>query len=145
MLDETAHIVTALLTHLGLGLPLTRSAVFGTLAGATLLDIDHVPQYLGWHVLASRTVRPVTHSLTTVLVIGLAAQFSPRHLRWPVRCVAIGAATQLARDLGTGPVPLWWPVREQEVQVPYVVYAGLLGLLAVVVGQPWKNRVCTPS
>jgi hypothetical protein len=118
--------------------------MLGTLAGATLLDLDHAPQYLGWRVLARRTVRPVTHSLTTVLLIGLAAQFIPADLRWPVRCVAIGAATQLARDLGTGPVPLWWPVREREVQVPYGIYAGLLGLVAVVVGQPWKNRACTP-
>src|SRR5581483_11130565 len=74
LLDEPAHLATALLLLAAFGLgPLRRYAVAVAL-GTVLIDLDHLPAYLGSDVLTQGTPRPYTHSLTTVLaVLALAA------------------------------------------------------------------------
>jgi len=133
MLDESAHVMTALLAHLAFRFPVTRQAILGTLVGATLLDLDHVPQFLGSRILAARTERPVTHSLGGLGVVVAVALASPRSLRQFLAFTAFGVLTQLVRDMATGGVPLAWPLSEQEVSLPYGMYGGLVFLLATSV------------
>ena len=102
------------------------------LAGAVLLDLDHVPLYLGADIAVSPGGRPVTHSLLTVAVL-LAGAAAVRRWRVPLAGLALGAATQLLRDLATGPgVPLLWPALAQDLRMPYLPpYALVLVALAV--------------
>ncbi|MCC7369100.1 MAG: metal-dependent hydrolase [Chloroflexi bacterium] len=133
LLDEAGHVVTALLTHCAFALPRSRMSVGGTLAGATLLDADHVPHHLGYRILTSTTERPLTHSAVSVGLVAVTAALAPRQLRWPLACAAIGAGTQLIRDMGTGSVPLIWPVSRSEFRTPYLVYIAYLLLCVCLI------------
>ena len=75
------------------------------------IDLDHIPLYLG--LLGNQDQRPVTHSLTTVLVISLAAAVSRRHRAVLAGCVA-GLLIHFARDIAEGlpGVRLLWPIRD---------------------------------
>ena len=110
-LDEVAHLATGALGLLALACSIAaprRFYVAGLIASVAI-DLDHIPLYLG---LGNPDQRPVTHSLTTVLVIVVAAALSPRH-----RAVLAGAATGLlihfARDIAEGPpgVRMLWPLQ----------------------------------
>ena len=132
LLDEPAHLLTAWLV---LAAVTARTTALGilpwVLAGAVLLDLDHVPLFLGFDVTATQSGRPVTHSLTTVAVLLLAA-LVVRRWRAALAGLAAGVATQLLRDLSTGPgVPLFWPVLATDVRLPYLAY--VLVLVALVV------------
>lgn len=134
VLDESAHLLTAWLAAaavLGPGTP--WRVLRWVLAGAVLLDLDHVPLYLGLDVTAGPSGgRPVTHSLATVAVL-LAGAASMRRFRVPLAGLAAGVATQLWRDLSTGPgVPLAWPVLPDDVRLPHTAYAAALVVVAGV-------------
>ena len=80
VLDEVAHLVTGALGLLALACfidPPGRFYVAGLIASVAV-DLDHIPLYLG---LGNPEQRPVTHSLTTVLVIVVAAVLSRRMAR----------------------------------------------------------------
>ena len=131
-LDEPAHLLTAWLVLAAASARTTALRLLPwVLAGAVLLDLDHVPLFLGLDVTATQSGRPVTHSLTTVGVL-LAASAAVRPWRTALAGLALGAATQLLRDLSTGPgVPLVWPALWADVRLPYLPY--LLALLALAV------------
>ncbi len=51
----------------------------------------------------------------------------------PLAALAIGAGTQLLRDLSTGPgVPLLWPLADGDVRLPYWPYVVVLAALTAV-------------
>ena len=129
-LDEPAHLLTAWLV-LAAGVRSTRRPLLPwVLAGAVLLDLDHVPLYLGADIAVSPGGRPVSHSLLTVVVL-LVAAAGVRRWRVPLAGLALGVATQLLRDLSTGPgVPLLWPALAEDVLLPYLPYALVLVALA---------------
>jgi inner membrane protein len=148
LLDEPAHVLTAglaLAAFMAVKAPGSafvaikagngrRSAgrrfAGWVLAGAVLLDLDHVPLFLGLDVAATPGGRPVTHSLLTVALL-LVAGAVARRWRIPLLGLAVGAATQLVRDLSTGPgVPLLWPLVPDDVRLPYAPYLVLLVVLA---------------
>src|SRR5579875_3225934 len=82
-LDETAHLMTTLLVVWALGPGITRRFMVPALFASVLIDLDHVPQYLGDDVFTLGTPRPYTHSLTTVLaVVILAALWRRRREVW---------------------------------------------------------------
>src|SRR5689334_23958245 len=99
-IDEVAHLTTGALGMLALAcfIDAPRRYYVAGLIASVAIDLDHIPLYLG---LGNPDQRPVTHSLTTVLVIVVAAALSPRH-----RAVLAGAATGLlihfARDIAEG-------------------------------------------
>ena len=130
LLDKPAHVLTAWLVLAALTARTTALRVLPwVLAGAVLLDLDHVPLFLGLAVTATASGRPVTHSLATVAVL-LALGLAVRRRRSALAGLAVGAATQLLRDLSTGPgVPLLWPALSADVRLPYVCY--LLVLVAL--------------
>jgi inner membrane protein len=134
VLDESAHLLTAWLALAALTARTTALPGWPwVLAGAMLLDLDHVPLILGaeW-VAATAGGRPVTHSLTTVVVL-LTAATTCRGWRIPLIGLAAGAALHLARDIATGPgVPLFWPFAPDDTRLPYWPYLLVLGALATL-------------
>ena len=132
-LDEPAHLLTAWLVLAAATARLSGLRVLPwVLAGAVLLDLDHVPLYLGLDVSVTPWGRPVSHSLLTVALLLLGAA-AVRRWRVPLAGLAVGVATQLLRDLATGPgVPLLWPALAQDVRLRYLPYAVVLAALAAV-------------
>ena len=112
-LDETAHLATGALGLLALAcfVDAPRRFYVAGLIASVAIDLDHIPLYLG--LLGNQDQRPVTHSLTTVLVISLAAAVSSRHRAVLAGCVA-GLLIHFARDIAEGPpgVRLLWPIRD---------------------------------
>jgi inner membrane protein len=139
VLDEPAHLLTAWLVLAAFSARTTAlSALPWVLAGAVLLDLDHVPLFLGLDVTATQAGRPVTHSLTTVVVL-LVAALAVRRRRVALAGLAVGATTQLLRDLCTGPgVPLFWPAASADVRLPYLSY---LLVLVALTGVATARRV----
>ena len=141
--DETAHLLTAWL-FLAAVVPGDRRRFRAwVLAGAVLLDLDHIPLYL-WEVgAAAPNGRPVTHGLATVLLL-LAGAALVRRLRTPLLGLALGVALHLVRDTAEGPgIPLLWPLSPASVQVPYAVYLAVVVALAagaVLVAVPGSTR-----
>lgn len=147
-LDEPAHLLTAGL-FLAAFLPWRlRALVPWALAGAVLIDLDHIPLYL-WGALAVEPGgRPFTHSLATVLVLAAAGAIARGRARTALLGLALGVVLHLVRDLGTGPgVPLWWPADPHSVIVPYAAYfaALLVACAAAVIRQAWRRAARSPS
>jgi inner membrane protein len=129
LLDEPAHVLTAYLLLLAMGRPLApaRRDVWA-LSGAVLIDVDHLPLFLGCPGWAVAGGRPPTHSLALVLVL-LCAGLAGRRAA-ALRYLAVGVLLHFVRDLATGPgVPLLWPLGS-SVLLPYAGYAALLCLAA---------------
>jgi inner membrane protein len=131
LIDEPAHLATcgvALLVLIAAGAPLSRRFVVAALLASTAIDLDHLPGYLGSHLLmASSMPRPYSHSVSTVVLLvalGLWLRGDRREIAFGL---AFGVAAHLCRDLATGPgVPLLWPLSAAAVTVPYAVYAAVL-------------------
>jgi inner membrane protein len=131
LLDEIGHLATAWVLLVAL-LPCGyQSLVPWALLSAVLIDVDHIPLY-AWGVgtVTDGQGRPVTHSLTVVLVLVALSRLAER-LRTPLAGLALGVALHLVRDLVTGPgASLFWPIADTGVLVPYSLYVGLLCLAA---------------
>jgi inner membrane protein len=135
LVDEPAHLATcalALLAAAAAGVQLSRRFVIAALVASMAIDLDHLPHYLGSHLLmGSALPRPYTHSLLfALLLLGLGLG-----LRNGARQVCLGACfgvgAHLFRDLATGPgVSLFWPLSAGAVTIPYAVYAAALLVVA---------------
>jgi inner membrane protein len=139
LLDEPAHLATAALVVLALTVR-DRTFAVAALVASVVIDLDHLPQELGADVLTQHTTRPVTHSLTGLLVLTAVAAVLSRR-RAVAAGVACGIAAHLFRDLGTGGgVPLLWPLTSAELEVPYVLYLIVLVTLSVQIGVSGGRR-----
>jgi inner membrane protein len=131
LVDEPAHLATcavALLALVAAGAPVSRRFAVAALLASTAIDLDHLPGYLGSHLLmASSMPRPYSHSVLTVaslLALGLYLRGDRREISFGL---AFGVTAHLCRDLATGPgIPLLWPLAAAPVTVPYAVYAAVL-------------------
>jgi hypothetical protein len=129
--DEPAHAVTALLL-VGAVAAWHRawrtSAVWiAAVLGGTAIDLDHVPDFLGWHYLSTGTERPHTHALPTLaLLLGIAlCQRGPR--RRVLLAATLGLASHFVRDLVEGStLPLLWPATAHGFSAPYGCYVAVL-------------------
>jgi inner membrane protein len=131
MLDEPAHLATSALVLTTFAPSSSWGLLPGTiaLASSVLIDVDHVPLYLGLTAVAP-SGRPVTHSAVAPLALMTLAALLPRSARRAVRSAALGVGLHLIRDLATGPgVSLFWPLDARSVLLPYSWYAGAVGLL----------------
>ncbi len=126
VLDEVAHVATALIWAQLLATHLMRPFVFGAMAGGTLIDLDHLPMFIGWTALIPVTYRPYTHSLITVAVILLVALRLSEVRREAFLGATFGLATHLVRDMATGGIPLFWPLTIQMAYLPYPLYAAAI-------------------
>jgi inner membrane protein len=143
-LDEPAHLLTAWLLLAAAGVR-SRRVLAWALAGAVLIDLDHVPLYSGIEVTADGG-RPVSHSVTTVLVLLVAAGVWRRQ-RTRLAALALGVVLHLARDVASGPgVPLLWPALSESVHVSYAVYLGVLVVaVAAVTVRAWRDNAARPA
>jgi membrane-bound metal-dependent hydrolase YbcI (DUF457 family) len=126
VLDETAHLGTGLVVLAALA-PRSPRFEAGLLAGSVLIDVDHIPDMLGSRVLRAKRMRPVPHSVATLLAIATRPRLDG---------VLVGVTAHLARDLATGTngVPLLWPFSRRPFELPYALYASALVTLA------WAGR-----
>ena len=136
VLDEPAHLATGILVLLLLValLPAPPPVPFAlaALVACVAIDLDHIPQYLGWEGLTEGTPRPYTHSLLTPLVLCALAAVS----RGTVRAIALGAAlgvcAHLLRDVATASgVALFWPATSEASRISHPAYIVVLVLFAV--------------
>ena len=147
MVDEPAHLATALLLLIALiavhESPPASGFVLGALVASVVIDLDHLPGYLGWDGLIGDLPRPFTHSLFTVgCLVGAGVVLHAEHRAYALGA-AFGVAAHLFRDSATGPgLPLFWPLSAGTVQVAYVVFViGLATAVAVVLArQSRKTR-----
>jgi inner membrane protein len=133
-LDELAHFLTALLM-LQL-LPAGQRVRFAApaLLASVAIDLDHVPQYLGYDFLTAGTARPYTHSLLTVVVV-LALALALRRQRRVLTGVALGLLLHFFRDLAEGngsAVSLLWPLSDRGYSYPHGTYLALMVAAAAV-------------
>jgi inner membrane protein len=142
-LDEPAHFATGALGLIALAGPgwLIRHRTFAisALIGSVVIDVDHIPLYLGWPV--GHGGRPYSHSILTFVVLLTVSLVVGR--RWPVPLgLGAGVLLHLVRDVVSGPgAPLWWPLSHVGVRVDYRFYAAGLCLTALVVGgRLWWQR-----
>ena len=145
-IDEVAHLTTGALGLLVLAcfIDAPRRFYVAGLIASVAIDLDHIPLYLG---AGDPGQRPVTHSLTTVLVVVIAAAVSRRH-----RAVLAGAATGLlihfARDIVEGPpgVRMLWPLQNTAWTASFWWFLGMiitftvLRLVLVTAGIP-RTRI----
>jgi membrane-bound metal-dependent hydrolase YbcI (DUF457 family) len=140
LLDEVAHLATAITLLTPLCPSPDRGATLGALAGAVLLDADHVPGELGAQWLTMGTYRPYPHALVSVLALvglGFGRGGRWRAVAWPA---AAGLTTHLLRDLATDGVSLFWPLTRRNVRIPYRAYAVLLVLAALATPVARRGR-----
>jgi inner membrane protein len=148
IVDWPAHLATCLLLLMGLT-AVSRSprpAIFaaGALVATIAIDVDHIPNYLGWHGLTTGEPRPYPHSLLIVGALVLIAGLSHGRLREVTFGAAFGVGAHLLRDLATGPgVALFWPLSSAAVTVPYVVFAAGLAIAAALVA--WRGTTVRSS
>jgi inner membrane protein len=137
-LDEPAHLLTAWLLLSAAGVR-RGPVLLWALAGSVLIDLDHVPLYLGAPVTAGGG-RPVSHSLAFLLAL-LAAAWAWRSQRLRLAGLAAGVGLHVVRDVALGPgVPLLWPVVAESVRVPYPAYLGVLVVAtALARWQAWRH------
>jgi branched-subunit amino acid transport protein AzlD len=131
--DEIAHECTGVLVLWALGRRATRRLLVGVLVGSVLIDVDHVPDYLGFNGLTADTQRPYTHSLLTIaaLIVGALLVRSRRDL---LLGLTLGTAVHLWRDLsesGAG-VSLLWPFSVHSDALPHASYVGIMAVVVAV-------------
>jgi inner membrane protein len=132
LLDECAHLLTAGLFLAAAGRPLSRFAAW-TMLGACVIDVDHVPLYLGHMAITVEGGRPVTHSLLTVVVLMCSAAVVRGRPRSALAGLGTGVLLHFVRDVATGPgLPLLWPVLPDNVRIAYHWYFGVLLVAAAV-------------
>jgi inner membrane protein len=141
-LDWIDHVLTTLFIAWAAGRLFERDWLVPAVIASVVIDADHIPQRLGSYILTAGTARPVTHSLATIVVLMLLSL--PRS-RWRPLMVgaAIGVASHLWRDLaeprGAG-VPLLWPLSDETITTPALLYLASIGALAVIaLAQAWRG------
>lgn len=139
LLDEPAHLATCVLALLAAvalwGGRLPLRFVVAALVASVAIDLDHLPGYLGSHLLTGNLPRPYTHSIALVAILAVAGlALKRRAQRLVVLGLAFGVSAHLLRDLATGPgVPMLWPLRSEAIVVPYAAYAAALLAMAATV------------
>jgi inner membrane protein len=127
-LDETAHFLTALLLLQLLPARQRERIAVPALVASVAIDLDHIPQYLGYHFLTVGTPRPYTHSLLTPLVLVALALAVRRH-RVLFLGLALGVLLHFFRDLAEGNgsgVSLMWPLSDRPFSYPHSTYLMLM-------------------
>lgn len=143
--DEAAHLLTMLFVLWALGCRLDRPFAKAALVISVAIDLDHIPQYLGWYGLTRGTPRPYTHSLLSILVVLLGAAWCSSRSRqaggaiWPRGSeicfgLAVGLGIHFCRDMaepGSG-VSLLWPVSYRSFSFPHWTYVVAMVLIGAI-------------
>lgn len=132
--DELGHLLTALVAAIGVRAMRLPVPLWSVLLGGVVLDLGHVLQMLGYANALEGSSRSGSHSISVVILLACLGFLDRRHANiW--LGVGIGAVSHLWRDMGTGTVPLMWPITETVYGTLYTRYlAGLAGMSIAMVG-----------
>lgn len=149
LLDEPAHFLTALLLLQLLPARRRRRVALPALVASVAIDLDHVPQYLGYQFLTVGTPRPYTHSLATLVALLVLALAIRRH-RTLFIGLALGLVLHFFRDLaegnGGGGVALFWPLSDHAYNYPHPTNAAVMACVTVaVLGRGIVRRWARPA
>lgn len=130
--DEVAHLATGLVILSAIGRAMDRRFAAGLLGASVLIDLDHIPQYLGGDWLTQGTPRPYPHSVVTLVICALA--LGNRSLRAAAAGALLGLVVHFARDMAepAAGVSLLWPFDDGAWTFPYALYAVAMALALVV-------------
>jgi membrane-bound metal-dependent hydrolase YbcI (DUF457 family) len=132
--DEAGHLLTALVLAVGLRALQLPIPIWSVLAGGILLDVGHILIQLDFSEPITGSSRNGTHSLVIVAVVACAGFIDQRRANLWLG-FALGALSHLWRDMGTGSVPLLWPISDQVWATSFTRYLlGLLAMALVMVG-----------
>jgi len=148
LIDEPAHLATCVIALLAAtairGSRFPTRFLTAALIASVAIDLDHLPGYLGSHLIVGSMPRPYTHSLLfacLLVAIGLASKRADRRQAW--LGVAFGVSAHLLRDVATGPgIAFLWPLVAAPIKVPYVLYAGTL-VVAMIALMPRRTLAAT--
>ncbi len=136
--DETAHLLTTLFVFWAIGGVLWDRLLIPALIASVTIDLDHMPQYLGYRFLTEGTPRPYTHSLLTVASLLVVAVLWSRRREMLIG-VVLGLSIHFWRDMaepGSG-VALLWPCSDDSFSLPHLSY---LAVMAVVIAAgTWRS------
>lgn len=132
--DETGHVLTALMVAMGLKAMRLPIPIWCVIVGGVILDIGHVMVQLDLTEPVTGSTRNGTHSIAIVILIALTGFIDRRHANiW--LGITIGALSHLWRDMGTGLVPLAWPILDDLWGTSFTRYlVGLIGLMIAMIG-----------
>lgn len=132
--DELGHLLTVLVAAIGVRALGLRVPLWSVLLGGVILDLGHVLQMLGYVNALEGSTRSGSHSIAVVVLLACLGFLDRRRANiW--LGIAIGAISHLWRDMGTGTVPLMWPITETVYGTLYTRYlAGLAGMAIAMVG-----------
>jgi membrane-bound metal-dependent hydrolase YbcI (DUF457 family) len=121
LLDETAHLATAMLALDVLAGARSTRFRRAALLGSVAIDLDHVPDLvLGWRWLMGDSPRPYPHSLPTLALLAVLARAArSEHQRDLLAGAAFGLSVHLLRDVtdGSDGVPLLWPISGRGIRL----------------------------
>lgn len=134
LLDHIGHLLTAAVAALAIRAIRLPIPVWSVLLGGMLLDLGHVPQMLGVVNALEGSSRNGSHSLAIVILLaGLGFLDQRRANIW--LGIAVGATSHLWRDMGTGTVPLMWPITETVYGTIFNRYLAVLtGVALAMIG-----------
>ncbi len=127
-LDETAHLLTAVLLLQLLPQRLRTPIAAPALVASVAIDLDHIPQFLGTDLLTAGTPRPYTHSLLTILVL-LGLALALRRRQTLLVGLAAGIVMHFFRDMGEGMgagIALFWPLSDHGFEYPQFIYLAVM-------------------
>lgn len=132
--DEIGHLLTALMIALGLRALRLPIPIWSVLLGGVILDVGHVMTLLDMTEAIAGSSRNGSHSIFAVILLALIGFIDRRHANvW--LGITLGALAHLWRDMGTGTVPLAWPVSDQVWGTSFPRYmVGLLGGALAMIG-----------
>jgi membrane-bound metal-dependent hydrolase YbcI (DUF457 family) len=134
ILDEVGHLLTALMIAMGIKALRFPVPVSSILIGGVLLDVGHIMLQLDFTEPIEGSSRNGTHSVFALILLACLGFFDHRRANvW--LGVTLGALSHLWRDLGTGNVPLVWPLAENVDGTTFTRYMiGLLGATIAMIG-----------
>ena len=125
--DEAGHLLTALMIAVGLRALRLSIPVWTVLLGGVVLDAGHVMTLLDVAEPIAGSSRNGSHSVLAVVLLALVGFLDTRHANFWLG-ISLGALTHLWRDMGTGTVPLAWPVSDHVWGTSFSRY--MVGLLS---------------
>lgn len=132
--DEIGHSLTALMIGLGLWSIRLPIPVWSVLLGGVVLDTGHILNWIDLAEPIAGSSRNGSHSVFIVILLAMIGFLDRRHANaW--LGITLGAITHLWRDMGTGFVPLAWPITEQVWGTSFTRYmVGLIGVSLAMIG-----------
>lgn len=137
-LDESCHVLTAVLLVQLLPRRVREYSFWPVIVGSFAIDVDHIPGSLGYDFLTQGTPRPYTHSLLTLAVLVICGVLWRR--RRPLLLgLALGVTLHFFRDLAenSSGVSLLWPFSDHAFSYPHSVYIAAMCGTVVVASAAW--------